>query len=230
MQRIICVNPEHKENTPSMVIYEDRGYCFGCGITVPLSELNRPDLIPVTKPEPEDLPSTLAYIKSLPLVSIRGLFLPADEDNYYIVWPSNDYYKRRKFIPGESSKYLCPKGHSKPLFIAAETPNKTAVLVEGELNAISLASLNLGYTIISPGGCGDFNDRNFDKIMQNKYFYKASRVILLLDKDVPGLDAAKRTKNFLLQNGFSNIIIRLLKQDCNELLVRGELEQETNNW
>jgi hypothetical protein len=35
-----CPNPEHDDSTPSFHIYEDRGYCFGCGYVLREDELS----------------------------------------------------------------------------------------------------------------------------------------------------------------------------------------------
>lgn len=222
MQRYFC--PRHNESTPSCVVYEDYAYCYGgCG-RIELSELG-PEVRASPKPPPEDLASTLAYIGGLPRALVRGLHLPVSGDSYFVVWPSGDYYKRRKFLPGEGSKYLCPKGHSKPLFVA-QNGKEVLTLVEGEINALSLAEVGLRGAIASPGGVGDFGER-LEK--HSAFLSQFSRFRLVLDADKPGLDAAVATKKLLLKHT-AYVSIVLMPTDANDLLVNKTLAQEVAKW
>lgn len=225
MQRYHC--PRHEESTPSVVVYEDCAYCFGgCG-RIELSELG-PHVRAAAKPPPEDIASTLARISSLPLASVRGLSLPVDGDSYYLVWPDGTYYKRRQFFPEQGTpKYRCPRGHAKPLFIAKDEPKATLLtLVEGELNALSLAAVAIEGSIASPGGVGDFGER-LEK--HAAFILRHKKFRLVLDADSPGLEAAIATKKALLRHS-CYVEIVLMVEDANDLLQKGVLKDETDKW
>lgn len=215
MQRVFC--PFHKEKTPSVVIYESHGYCFGgCGV-IPLSELG--NVRPAAAAPPTDLKSELERIRLLPKSSVRGLHLPVDGDSYYIVWPEENYYKRRKFFPGEGPKYLCPRGHKKPLFVAHNPKGATQVaVIEGELNSLSLATLNPKFAICSPGGVGNFNEKELNNLHFDRY-------LLILDKDKAGLEAAIKAREILVKRT-PYVEIVLMEKDLNQLLQDGQLQDE----
>lgn len=227
MQRLHCPRPSHNDRTPSVVVYEHHAYCFGgCG-RIELSELE--GVVVSRKPAPpEDLAARLDYINRLPRARVRGLDLPVDGDSYYIAWPSGDYYKQRKFIPGDGPKYKCPRGHKKPLFIPLIQPGrKTLAVVEGELNALSLASLNPPFNVCSPGGVGDFNEKILDRYAS--FFFTHTRFKVLIDKDPPGVEAAIRMKKLLLRHTpFVDVV--LMPRDCNDLLLEGRLHEEVKKW
>jgi len=217
MQRIFC--PKHKERTPSVVIYDTHAYCYGgCG-RIELSDLgsvyqqSSPTLPPV------DLIADIERINSLPRASIRGLSLPVDGDSYYIVWPEGTYYKRRKFFAEDGSKYLCPRGHKKPLLIAHNPKGAdTLAITEGEINSLSLATLNPSFAICSPGGVGDFKE----SLTNSLHF---ARYLLILDKDRAGLEAAIRTRELLIKKT-PYVEVFLMEKDCNQLLQEGKLHEE----
>jgi hypothetical protein len=152
VERIIC--PFHKgqngkdERTPSLVVYEDGYKCYSCGANGPLSKLSLPPgFVPTALRPPENLNASLKRIVSLPLAPVRGLNLPVDGDSYYIVWPGDNYYKRRKFLSNDGPKYLCPVGHKKPLFVPYEKQGGMLAIVEGEINALSLAQTQPNYSV-----------------------------------------------------------------------------------
>lgn len=227
--RIICVNPEHVEKTPSMVIYEDHVHCHACGYHITLDKLNRPDIVSPVRRPPEDLKSSLERIKALPCAPVRGLSLPTDGKHYYIVFPSGDYYKRRKFIDdGEGPKYRCPAGHRKPLYIPRLVPKVQALaIVEGEINALSLASLEPAFSVCSPGGAADFFGVNFDK--NSRFFLTHSAFLIIVDKDQAGVEAAIKIKERLLRHT-PRVFIHAMAEDCNELLMRGRLGERVKGW
>ena len=205
--RILC--PKHHETTPSCVIYEDRFHCFGCGAGGPLSEIGLGE-VKIERQEPENLLMTTEYIRSLPERLIRGLKLPVDDDSYYVLWPDSSYYKRR--LKTGSTRYVSPRGHSKPLFIPHRYPNRTLAIVEGEINALSLATLQPPFTICSPGSASDLNSR--------KYFpeyYKYDKFIIVADADTAGLAASINLKETLLKKTHK-VRIMLLETDFNDLL------------
>lgn len=212
------------------MIYDDHAYCYGgCGV-IPLSELDAGDVsrMAANRPAPVDLPGDLLRIKALPTARVRGLELPVDGDSYYILWPSGDYYKRRRFIADGGSKYYCPRGHKKPLFVPWVQPKAEALaIVEGELNALSLAALKPSFSVCSPGGCGDFGAKIIASC--NQFFLTYKRFLVIVDKDEAGLKAAMALKQALLPlTPYISII--LMPRDCNDLLVDGSLSQEVNKW
>lgn len=219
--RILCPNPDHKEKTPSFVLYDDYGYCYACGYRAPLSELGGDIPRRSEKPRPVNLDEELAYIKGLPLASIRGLSLPVDSEFYYILWPNAPYYKKRRFIDSSGQKYLCPTGHAKPLFQARNIRGQGLAIVEGEINALSLSSINPSFSVCSPGGAADFFGKNCNLYL--KYYLTFSVIYVIVDKDKAGVEAAIKLKGKLLQSGLNNVSTVLMERDCNDLLVSGEL-------
>lgn len=208
--RILC--PHHKERTPSCVIYDDHYYCFSCGAHGKASELGL-KLGDIKPREPEDIAKTLAYISSLPRTEIRGLNLPVDDKYYYVVWPDGSYYKRRD-KSGGPSKYLCPIGHSKPLFKADVKGRKTLCIVEGEINALSLSAIYPPFDVVSPGSATEFTSRKY-----LTEYAKYDRFIIVADADPAGLKAAINLKSELLKRT-PHVRTHLMGQDANDILVQ----------
>lgn len=181
--RIIC--PFHKERTPSCILYADSYHCFACGAHGPLSDVGMAgEKIP--EPEPEDLAKSLEYIVGLPKKPIRGLSLHADAEGYYVVWPDCSYYKKRFFVD-RGCKYFGARGHKKPWFWAAQGNGDALVVVEGELNALSIAAALPELDVVSPGGVGDFTSKRVKKHLQLLVQY--STVLIVADADAPGAKA-----------------------------------------
>lgn len=211
-QRILC--PNHKESTPSFVIYPNGwGHCYGCGFRKKVTD----GIEEGSKQEEykEDLEEACAYISSLPSQAHRGLLFRTDNQGFYIVWPNGDlYYKKRITLqdhPG--GKYRCPIGHRKPLF-RARCGEKSLYIVEGEINALSL-SLATNSAVVSPGGVGDFLREDY-----LTYYTGYENIEILVDADPPGVKAAIGLKARLVQHT-PDVLIKLMKEDCNELLQRG---------
>jgi hypothetical protein len=209
-----------------VVVYEHGAWCYGgCG-RIPLSELGLHDVARPAALPPTDVEGELARIALLPEVSVRGLSLPADGDSYYLVWPGARYYKRRKFFPGDGPKYICPRGHSKPLYLARPEGSALAI-VEGELNALSIANVTSEFAVCSPGGVGDFNEKTLEKNWA--FFSSFSRFLIVTDKDRPGLEAAKKLKPELLRIS-PYVRTVLMEPDANELLQAGKLAEVVQGW
>ena len=228
MKRVFC--PKHKEKTPSLVIYDDHAYCYGgCG-RILLSELGieGESYETVRREPPEDIGASISRIATLPKIWHRGLEFPADDSYFYIVWSDSSYYKRRLLVGGGGAKYLCPRGVKKPLFVARETKGQTRlVIVEGELNALSLASVPGNYDIVSPGGCGDFKTERY----LSYYLTGYDKYVIVVDKDAAGLSAAIATKALLLKHS-PYIDVRFMDEDYNDVLVnqgRQQLIKITND-
>lgn len=217
LTRILC--PRHQEKTPSCIVYSNGYKCYSCGAWGPLSDLTGVPLPPIEpEQEPEDLEATFAYIDSLPKQEIRGLMLPVDGKGYYIVWPGRKYYKYRFFEPGKA-KYIGARGHQKPMFLGGYGIGDTCVVIEGEINALSLAQAFPGLTILSPGGSGDFSQKRTIQYYRMYYrFY--DKIVILVDQDAAGARAAMDLMGYLKARGHQ-VHWKLMKPDANDLLCGG---------
>ncbi len=226
--------PFHPDRTASLTIYAetDSYFCFGCRRHGPISDLGDqcPDLS--TQKEVtyvEDVPKTLEAIRALPAKEVRGLSLHCDSSSFYLIWPSNSYYIRRLIDPGNGSKYRCPVGVPRPLYVSPGKDLEVLILVEGELNAASIAA-STNYWVCSPGSAGEFKE---GKMYSNlPLFQLFTRFLVITDDDAPGIKAAVNTKSWLLKY-FNNVTIRLCAkgQDANDWLRAGGKErvrQEVN--
>lgn len=214
--RILC--PVHAEKTPSCVIYGETWKCYGCGAHGLTKEIKERTYVPeVVEQYVEDLEKTMEYIESLPLERIRGLSLPADPDAYYIVWPEKNYYKKRlRNCAATAGKYRGPAGHPKPLFrLRPAKPSSDLVVVEGELNALSVREAARELEILSPGSASDYANRTFAQAAPTLAGYK--RILILADKDKAGVRAAIRGKAILNQY-VRNVRVVLMEEDANEIL------------
>jgi 5S rRNA maturation endonuclease (ribonuclease M5) len=162
----------------------------------------------------EDIEKSKEYINGLPKKVIRGFDLPFDDRGYYLLWPDGVYYKRRNW--GDSgSKYYSPAGHTKPLFVVRERFQGRLFLVEGEINALSIAAAFPDASVISPGSATDFKKYNTKDYLTLIRYY--STVIVCVDYDGPGAEAAIYTKGALLGKG-PKVQIALMKKDANQVL------------
>lgn len=214
LKRILC--PFHEESTPSCVIYETNYKCYACGAHGPLSDLDT-SVKPAKKEPPEDLIKSMSYIGSLDYKTIRGLSLPCDLKHYYVVWPDKNYYKKRAIVSEGSSKYLCPRGHWKPLFHCYKAGNKTLAIVEGEINALSLSTTKPPFDVCSPGGTSDFYGKNYDKY--SKIYLTYEKFLVIVDRDEAGVKAALEIKSNLLKHS-PYVEVVLMEEDCNDILTK----------
>lgn len=217
--RIICpFHADGKERTPSLMLYPDGYMCFACGANGPLSELD-PNAVPkvIEAVKPEDLVASYKYIDSLPLIDVRGLKLPADDEGFYIPWPNRAYYKKRIFEPGDGPKYLGSAGHTRPLFWARKSNNPILILVEGELNALSLAKAVSNMNVASPGGAGDFSSKRIRRLLTTENI--CSTVLVIADRDKAGTEAVINAVSELRASGREALGI-LMQEDANSLLER----------
>jgi DNA primase len=219
-QRIHC--PNHKEKTPSFVIYNDGwGTCFGCGYRAHVRDLG------IKAPEKkekyvENVSETLAHINSLPKRMVRGHLVPCDEYHFYIVWPDGSYYKRRNLTGDDyGPKYRGPSGVPKPLFRARTKAHQRLIVVEGELNALSIAEAVDEADVVSPGGAGDFASH---RLKQDLPFYlNYSTIDIIADADKAGAIAAIELKSALLPHN-KDVSIRLMERDANDILCSEGME------
>lgn len=208
---ILC--PFHQEQSPSCVLYHDGYRCFGCGKYGPLEEIGRRTEEMPPPPEPEDLEERFKYISQLPTVEYRGLRLPADSRGAYIIWPGNTYYKKRMF--DGKVKYLCPRGHKKPWFVANHLGGDVCILVEGELNALSIAEACPEFSVVSPGSAGDFNAKSVLKVLP--FLSTVDKLLLIADKDQAGAQALINAKS-VLDTPTKLTRWALVERDANEVL------------
>lgn len=215
LYKIRCPDPEHVDGTPSCGVYADgSGYCFSCSkyfkkVAEPTKE--------VTK-HIEDLNDKFTYINSLPTTHTRGLIFPFDNDGYYILWPSGDYYKLRRWTSLRGGdKYLSPSGHHKPLFrLPGSKVTSNLLIVEGEINALSIHPYISNCDVLCPGSASSFTDRMMLSALPEVTKYV--NIVICVDADVAGLAAALKLKE-LLRSKVLNITIKLMEKDFNELLV-----------
>lgn len=216
VDRILC--PFHEETTPSFVIYANgSGHCFGCSKHV--SRFKPVDQEKEQKRYIEDVKSALEQINELPTREIRGLELPFTNYGYYIVWPEGNYYKFRiNNTNRDVSKYRCPTGVARPeFFISGNERNSALIIVEGEINALSLKEAEIDADILSPGSAGEFYSRSMQDSLQQ--LGKYNNIMLIADKDKAGIIACIKLKEMLKSYNIP-VIIYLMEKDCNEILVK----------
>lgn len=222
-KKIIC--PFHQEDTPSCVLYSNGYFCFGCGARGKLEELDGIELPPREELEPEppeDLVAAFARINSLEQTEVRGLKFPADHRGYYLCWPDQSYYKLRVWEPGSGPKYLGARGHKRGLFWARQEGHQTLVLVEGEINALSIAKAVPGVDVASPGGVGDFTVKKIKHKLTS--YCRYSTILVVADADPPGATAIIEALSALWTSKI-NAKGLPMSPDANEVLVKcGEEE------
>ncbi len=215
MSKINCMF--HNDSTASLELYPDQKYhCFGCGKSGRISDLpGNYSAPPDTPREKENLADSIAHIRKLPVVRVRGLDLPCDGESYFIVWPSGEFYNRRFFEGGV--KYKCPTGHSKKLLIAnTSSTYERLVICEGEINALSIAKACPWLDVVSPGGAGDFYSKTGEGYRPTYLRYR--EIALVCDQDKAGAMAAIELKSRLLKHT-PNVQIILMEKDANDILV-----------
>lgn len=201
MAKILC--KYHNDKVPSMEIYPDGGYCFVCGVFVPIDELG---VEPSERKPPTDIPKMVSYIDSLPSRRFRGIILPHDNDGFYIVWPDRSFYKKRMF--DGPIRYTGPRGHRAPLMVIPG--NKTLVIVEGEMNALSLG--NQKETVVTSGSATEL-------MKHLSYYLTFDKILCIMDKDVPGVAHGLELKDRMVRNSKKFKLIAR-ETDYNDVLVK----------
>lgn len=216
MPKIMC--PYHNDTNPSMELFPDGyGFCFVCWKQYPMdSELIKKSQGKKVKKPKENLAEKLTYISSLPTKEVRGVQVPYNDRGYFIVWPDQSYYKLRQWQDVDP-KYIGPSGHQPPLFkLIGKQESTTLVIVEGELNALSLSNV-IEHDIISPGAAGHFKVHQSELIEISKNYKK---IILWTDNDYAGHEALLSLAPELTTK--SNVVGFIHSdQDANELLKQG---------
>lgn len=213
--------PAHKDRTPSLHVYDDGAYCFVCGYRCSLGELGV-DPKDVPKREPENIGETLEYIRTLPMEEIRGLRLHGDGFGYFIVWPDNSYYKKRLYEG--AVRYVGPRGHRPPLLQIPAACGKHLVIVEGELNALSLGEVLSGRAnICSPGSCTEAL-KHISLYLTTAYSFD-----IVVDKDIPGVAHGLKLKQELLKRGSREVKLVAVEKDINQIL-QDEGQEGVSKW
>jgi len=218
LKRILC--QFHQEKTPSCILYPD-GYfkCFSCGAYGKTSSLKGVDHEEVeSRPRfVEDVQASIARIEVLPKRWIRGLELHADSDSAYVIWPDRSYYKRRLLgAAPHGDKYRCPTGVPKPLFVRRpERPSPIGIVVEGELNALSIWEARQDLNVFCPGGAGDFYSNSIQKHLLT--LTHCVTLLVYCDRDKAGATAAIKFKALAMKH-VKDVRVHLLETDFNDLL------------
>lgn len=211
-ERIIC--PFHKESTPSMVLFYETGRykCFGCGVSGKLTDIGI-DAKGSYESKKENIKESIQNITQYPIKDFRGLKFHCDDTGAYIIWPGSVYYKKRYFDPAPGyPKYKGPKGHNPPAFIAERDKKaETGIVVEGEINALSLAEVLRNITIVSPGSASSFAD--VGELLKD---YR--NVLVIADNDPAGVMGIIPLVSELKKNAI-NTKVTLWDRDANEVLV-----------
>jgi hypothetical protein len=182
-----------------------------------LSELGIPAGERIETVYVEDIASSIERIERLPKEQIRGFSLHADPRGYYLIWPDRSYYKRRVYGAEAGNKYRGPSGHKKPPFNARVGTSESLILVEGEFNALSLASVECVLSdIVSPGGAGDFYSKRAEGALR-ECSQRYTSISLVVDADAAGAQAAIEAKSRLLVLGCPEVKIHLVEKDFNQL-------------
>lgn len=211
MERIFCI--KHEESTPSLVVYPTHAYCYGgCG-RIELSELGKESSGAPKERYRENLQEARKYIDGLPKKEIRGFLLPYDDYGYYLVWTDADYYKRRNW-DDSGAKYKNPSGHSQPPYWVRREHYPTLCISEGEFNAMSVAEAFPEWDVVSPGSASDFKTGKTRHFLLT-YCIRYSIVVVMVDRDGPGTEAAIHTKGLLVEK-VPQVRIALMSKDANE--------------
>lgn len=179
--------PFHEDANPSMEVYADgHGYCFVC--------CKRAEAVGAVRTEAygpkevENITESIAAIRALQTKELRGLKFHTGPLGFYIIWPDETYYKYRLFA-NNGPRYLSPKGHKQPLLVLPKPEfYRGLLIVEGELNALSLEgpASEFGCQVVSPGSAGNFQT-HYEAL--GELIVEAPRVFVWTDRDSPGIQA-----------------------------------------
>jgi DNA primase len=114
-----------------------------------------------------------------------------------------------------------------PLLEASVAGRKALAIVEGEINALSLAACYPPFDVVSPGGAATFAAKKYLN------FYKQyDKIIIIADADSAGLKAAIELKTEALK-WTPKVSVVLMEHDCNDILQSGgisKLRLEMEKW
>lgn len=204
-------------------MYPDRAYCFVCRYSCPSDNIVSAEELQQMRQEPADIEEEMAYIQQLPIRDIRGLKLPVDDQGYYIVWPNNNFYKKRLFEG--KSRYVGPRGHRPPIFEYL-TNRKSCIVIEGELNAVSgynslSSKVTNRVTILSPGSATEL-----PKILP--YLLTFDTIAIIVDRDIPGVGWGSNLKHELVKHQ-KKVQLVAVEKDINQIL-QEEGKEGVKKW
>lgn len=216
--KIRCLNPNHKDENASLHVYPEYSYCFSCGFRAKTEEVLSGKEIETLKKvyqEPENIRDTILYVAGLPLATIRGLAFPRDAEGFYIVWPNANYYKKRLY--SGNIRYIGPRGHRAPLFEIPGGSNENLIVIEGELNCLTLQSVLEAKPIFqrSPRLCSPGSATEMMRHLEKYLTY--SNITIIVDKDIPGVINGLKLKEALLKKG-KRVNLLAMERDLNDLL------------
>lgn len=153
------------------------------------------------------------------------LIIPTDKDSYL----ARDI---RKDIPEKEKKYSKMKvGKSNIFNIKALDSNTSVFIVEGEIDALSIEEL--GYKAIALGSTTNIN--KFISHLENNKIKLSNPLILAMDNDKAGKEAALKLQGLLKEKGYTSFIADDLykdEKDANALLLkdRAILLKDLTEW
>lgn len=217
--KIRCINPNHKDSTPSLHVYSDSMYCFVCGyysnsleVAIKSGEVTIEEIKKLKEKEPENVEEKIKEIQKLRTSKVRGLHLPSDQTGYYIVWPDKTYYKLRRY--DDRPRYVGPRGVRAPIFWlrSVSLRSKVCVITEGELNALSLkqAFPDHRFDIVSPGSANELS-------RHTSFYTRYDKLYIFVDRDPAGVYNGIRLKEALTEKG-KRVILVALEKDFNDIL------------
>lgn len=216
MSKVLCTNPNHYDTIPSMQIYHDGGFCFVCGYT------DKSLVDADTGKQKENIQESIDRICSLPVINYRGLHLHADLQGAYILWPDCTYYKKRMFSD-DGPRYIGPKGVVPPLLILKGRTDISCIIIEGEINALSLKKSCPSLYIISPGSASNFPSQATNLLTIFRTF------VIIVDKDPAGVSAGIELKNKLILKGARAEVIATAP-DYNEIFQKEGPQAVSNKF
>jgi DNA primase len=103
----------------------------------------------------------------------------------------------------------------------ASREGQALVIVEGELNALSIAKACPELAVVSPGGAGDFSSKTAKKCLRVLVSY--STILIVADADAPGAKAIIDCYAELAGRGCT-VKTLLMPVDANEMLEKSGAE------
>jgi len=222
--KVRCPFPEHEDTNPSAYKYGNKIYCFVCNKGLALKEER--GVYEKTELKKQKVSEyDISRIQSLPITNYRCLDLHSDGKFVYIIYPDGQYYRARNIHSNcSASKYVSPKGVVKHYMYLPCENTDTLLLVEGEINALSIRKVNSKVSLLCPGSATDFSTAT--KKYQNE-IKRFKKVIVTADKDTAGAKAVINALKVLRHLGVG-LRHHLWTKDANDLLIEGEeyLERE----
>jgi len=203
-----------------MHIYADKAYCFVCGFICPSEEVASAEELKKIKRDPTDIRSAIEFIETLPKKYIRGLKLHFDDSGYYIIWPTREFYKKRMSFG--KIRYMGPRGHKVPLLKFVGQARGALIVVEGEMNALSLEHCKVTKaTIVSPGSATEL-------VKHLDYYLTFDSIVVIVDRDAAGVAHGLTLKKLLIKSK-KKVQLVACEKDINQILQEEE-RQGVKDW